>query len=198
MMSIILITCLEMHTKSQISKQGIYARINFDYPLSTKCFYLCTGIEYEDKGFKTKVMSQTDSGTYATGGSYSYIVYHQELYHYRYINLPIGLKYFIVNRKIKISVLAGIDICLWGKLYTNSTSTGIYYTPAPTGVPRTIGGAVKVGLGYQISPHFLVSFDPGYSMSFLNNPPLGGTTNAYKARLYSFVFPLTLSYVFTK
>ena len=148
----------------EIPKFGYTAGISLEYKVNTKLF-LSSGILFSDCGEKTKEYS-VDNVTFGQEATkYSF------KYHYYYLNIPVKANYFIVNRKIKFYLTAGLsaNIFLYQKttfLTHHQNSDKKASTKSNNGfAPLNFSALIGCGINYPISPKTKLLIEPIYRRS---------------------------------
>lgn len=138
---------------------GIYST----YQLS-KRFSLELGVYYANKGYKIDDVTFTTANYPEEAGKGSIF------YNYRYIDVPLNMNFYIINRKFKFFVSTGIT----ANIFINKTSIiktddfdasviNERYNPTRGNTaPFNISFNGSLGLEYELSHHFTLRLQPHY------------------------------------
>ncbi|MFI5150005.1 MAG: hypothetical protein ACHQRM_09755 [Bacteroidia bacterium] len=161
--------------------------------------YLLTGVQLENKGFRTGQIVDTTVVTGKYSSHYDINSYTLS-FHYYYLSVPLGLKYRINMGALKINLIAGMILDApgyYGKrtYYPDGTKTNSHREVHAWNYDAYF----QIGISWQFKNGSSISFDPGYigALNYNDNDTLqGGNSLPYTCRFYSFIFPVT--YYFTK
>jgi hypothetical protein len=172
------------HISTQIPKAGFVLKLFIEKPLFHSPLSISSGFQFEDKGYKTR--STTD--TLFMGSVLEKYIDHCR---YSYFSIPFMLKYKILDKKIGVCVSSGL-IYDFAARYRVVSDVPNNSTPS-IGIHGNVSISIQIDLEFYSSRHFLLSFEPGFIQALKYNVPLAEVSNAYAGRLYSFIFPITMS-----
>lgn len=159
-------------------KFGFSAGINFGCILSTRLTLEIQAL-YANKGYQTKeriVETELQSGPLIKMPYLSNAVYS-----YRYLDIPLKLNYYLINKKVKFYITAGFSANIF---LDQQTTTIIKYKDGSEnkfksntkkgGEPFNFSTLVGVGLNYNLSDHNIFKIEPAfnYSITPLMNAPI--------------------------
>jgi hypothetical protein len=159
-------------------KFGFSAGVNFGYKLSTRLTLEIKAL-YADKGYQTKeriIESSASSPLKATGPYKSSI-----LYSYRYLDIPFKLNYYLVNKKIKLYVTAGVSANIFINeqttafiKYRDGRSDKVKSNPAKGAQALNFSALAGFGFSYNLTDHNVFRLEPvfNYSITPLVNAPV--------------------------
>jgi hypothetical protein len=179
------------YLKAQIPKMGVFLKLFVEKPVLSSHFSIFTGLQYEDKGYKTRLFTDT----LAIGGSPVRIYKYVDHAHYKYYSIPLGIKYKLLGKRIGISISAGLIYDFAASYLLVSDGLDIVGGPGPPSqISTNMDISIQVGLFLNLNKHVLLSVEPGFVQALKFNAPL--VTYEYLARFYSVIFPITLSWRF--
>lgn len=171
---------------TEMPKTGFTIGLNYGRQLSQR-FWVTTGLFYANKGYrttKTLVVSSNPPAPFYTPG------YVSRKYSFYQLGIPIGVSYYLLQKKTRIFANAGINInyLTHGKVTLIKENNGAkaktktgdnmdFYNRMSAGAEIALGIERDIkGITLRLSPRLRHSFTNN------NNPDL----NLYKMYLYSF------------
>jgi opacity protein-like surface antigen len=138
--------------------------INFNL---NKVFGIESGIQYSDKGFRTK---KRDLHIDLIDGSYEW--WQRDVYHFYYIEVPLKARFVIGEQKVRFLLVAGLSP---GFLVRATTTTQYSYGRTRT-LPNdaenynrlNLFSTVGIGIDYKITPKSNIRIAPTYRYGLLN------------------------------
>ena len=190
----------------QIPKTGILIKYTFEIRIPKSRFFVSTGIAYEDKGFSSNASdsifnySPNKIPPYTGGTKMLESWIYKKEYRYHSISVPIALTYRYKLGKLFFMGSIGIAYeapCITTQV-THFTSPNSYYT-IPDDVNRNdhnwnVDLLVNLGVGITIQKKIILSFAPGFTQCLLYKDVC--FTDYYSCRMYSFTFPVSLTFCY--
>lgn len=171
---------------------GIYST----YQLS-KRFSFELGVYYANKGYKA------DDIIFTT------VFYPEEtekgsiFYNYRYIDVPLNVNFYIINRKVKLFLSAGLtaNILINQKniVKIDNFDTSFYNDRKPTRndiAPFNMAFNGSLGLEYELSQHVTLRLQPHYQRFLTTIDTSKWINDEYTIKLYNYGIRLGVSYRF--
>jgi hypothetical protein len=179
---------------AQMPKMGYFIKVGVEKCLFHSNFFLAFGAQFENKGYKVKEISDSvylvNSSNPVGGRTLKY----SQTFNYYYFSVPLGIKYVIIEGRLRLNFLAGIVFDGNGKYGENikfSTGEILSYNSSPHS--WNIGECFQIGVSWKLNNAVRLSFDPGYIRSLFYNDNLrGGADLPYQLRFYSYIFPITI------
>ncbi|MFI5149190.1 MAG: hypothetical protein ACHQRM_05610 [Bacteroidia bacterium] len=187
------------HLNAQTPKNSIFASFFFDLRVYSTNFYLCTGLNYEDKGFKTNQVTDT-SYSYNKYGVTGVIPYsHSEIYHYHYFGVPLLVKYKFTYKKLGLIVGGGLILEAGYYLYMDRTSSITILDNTGGSVASNKSYEMDATLSYRLNKHLFVMIQGIYSRclnykDYAGFYPKNSSLGNVWCRFYSFAFPIGIAY----
>jgi len=166
---------IEVRNDTEIPKFGYTFGLTFDYSISEK-LQLETGILFSDNGEQTKKLTLTfasqwdpQTGTIVIQPSDSLPRFVSFKYNYYYFDIPLNVRYHVINKTIGIYITSGISTNIH---ITNRWVRKLYYDDEKVDKEASttnynfrkfnVSAQFGIGFNYKISSKFNVSIQPTF------------------------------------
>jgi hypothetical protein len=168
----------------EIPKFGFSAGVNFSCKLTKKCYFEAEAL-FSDKGERTK---QYNLGNTVKDETQDQIPSKSSFNnHYYYLDIPLKINYYLVNKKIKFFISGGLSINAF--LYQKTSTTienrdGSVDKMSAISHPKfekvNFAALIGVGMSYDLTDKYIFKLEPVYKQSITSivNTPI-------KSYLYS-------------
>ena len=187
-------------TRSEFNGSTYYIGAGVELPVGNK-WSLLTGL-----GYLTQTANGTSNIVLENGGSYQPVgaydpilpgtVFLSEAYDYtvnnRYINIPLTLKYSLINKKFKLRAGFGLssDFMLSHNLKSESYGSANYSPSSMDYKPIVLAGLINFDISYNLNNRYSVALETGVRKGFT---PIDESKEYYPS---SFTVGLILFYKF--
>jgi hypothetical protein len=179
----------------EIPKFGCSAGVGFGCKLFNKLMFEAE-VLYADKGSKSKKNTFENNISIAASGKMPYKS--NLVYHYQYIDVPLKLNYYLVNKKINFFVSAGVSVNIFLNQQTETLiefkdgSSKKFKSSSTAGADNiSLTALAGLGINYDFSDRCILKLEPVFKHSItpLANTPL-------KNYLYSMGINIGIAYTF--
>lgn len=172
---------------------GIYSIYQLHKRLSLEL-----GVYYANKGYKIDEIKFT-TATYLENDWIGSV-----FYNYRYIDVPLNINFYIINKKVKLFLSTGLNanILINEKTVISSDEVDVssyneINKPTRDNVaPFNISFNGSLGLEYELSNHFTLRFQPHYQQFLTTIDTSKWVNDEYTVKLYNYGIRLGVSYHF--
>jgi opacity protein-like surface antigen len=172
---------------------GIYS----NYQLS-KRFSLELGVYYANKGYKIDDITFTTANYPEEAGKGSVF------YNYRYIDVPLNMNFYIINKKVKLFLSTGLTANIFinqkGVIKSDEFDVSIFNERnkpfRDNTAPFNIAFNGSLGLEYELSQHFTLRLQPHYQRFLTTIDTSKWINDEYTVKLYNYGIRLGASYHF--
>lgn len=174
----------DLRDNIEIPKFGYSTGINFSYQLSSTCSFEVQAL-FSDKGEKTKKYDLKNPVIVASQDKVPYLI--SFVNHYYYLDVPLKINYYLITKKIKFYLTAGISANAF--LYQKTISTidykdGSSETSTSVSHPDfqkiNFGVLAGFGMNYNLTDKYTLKLEPVYKHSITSI-----VTGPVKSYLYS-------------
>lgn len=188
-------TFLDSKDKIEIPKFGYSAGINFSYQLSNTCTFEIEAL-FSDKGERTKKYDLNNVVYISTQDKIPYR--NSFVNHYYYLDVPFKINYYLISKKIKFYLTAGIsaNAFLFQKTVTtidskDGSSEKFISISHPNFQKVNFAMLAGLGMNYHLTDKYVLKLEPVYKRSITSivNAPV-------KSYLYSAGINIGMAYQF--
>jgi opacity protein-like surface antigen len=163
---------------NELSKFGLTTGLGFLFHMNRRLTFE-TGIFYSDKGEKSKDIDLGPPGQDPLIGQSM-----NATWHYRYLDIPVQINYFLLTKRFKLFVTGGVsmNIFLSEKVTQHMnfsdghTTTTTNTVLNPGFIPLNFAAVAGLGASYDLNKHFTLRLEPVFrhSITTIIDAPVKG------------------------